>query len=96
MNWSKPIDVSDASDRCPRCSGNLSKEYDALGGWDAACLQCGFRGPPPRPRPARRAGPAEPAARDKTAHGRKAARKRPTHARAAKARSTSRARGRRS
>lgn len=52
MRGSKPFDTPNATDRCPRCGGNLSKEFDALGGWDAACLQCGFRGPPPRPRAA--------------------------------------------
>ena len=28
---------------CPRCGGNLGREYDYDTGWDIVCLQCGHR-----------------------------------------------------
>ncbi len=28
---------------CPRCGGNLGREYDYDTGWDVVCLQCGHR-----------------------------------------------------
>ena len=28
---------------CPRCHGQVFREYDLRGGWDRVCLQCGYR-----------------------------------------------------
>lgn len=28
---------------CPRCRGQVFREYDLLAGWDRVCLQCGYR-----------------------------------------------------